>query len=318
MNPDEARVDINSLSLQIEQRDSERVLIAQVYGEFPLANFFILDEDIRLEFKIAGKETTLHELKMSMGARLQNIPGNPTSVRFYSPLPQSSIEKIENQRRGHDLVLNLNINNVTYAPIDGTTGTFGKISRFYWSPTKTSEVKVYTAREWIDTVLKKTGYGDRLILEIPVTFPHLDASLPSQQTSLSELGNRLVRAIADIQRAHEEYLNHRNDSCIDRVREASDSLRTFIDKESTLSEELLTRTATCTKNVAPELFESLTTMVNSIFSLSSKGIHAVTKRGESMDYRPDSEDAELLVGAMSAIVAYLATKLEKRTKLEIS
>lgn len=176
---------------------------------------------------------------------------------------------------------------------------------------QSSPFKVFTAREWVNSVLKKMGYGDRLILEIPIAFPSLDRLQEGSWSNLSDLQSRLVRAIKSLQQAQEEYLNYRNRDCLDRVREASDSLKKFLHDNENFPEALLVRTATCSGNIAPELFGSLTNIVDAVFNFASKCPHAVTKAGNLMDYQPEAEDAEFLIGTTAAVLAYLSRKLEK-------
>ena len=208
MSANQDYVDIDTLSLSVEQRGDEKLLIVDVYWTFPLSNFFILDEDIRLTMS-ATDGSTLNEFSLSMGRRVQNVSAQPSSARFYSPLMQSAVDRMEKQRRGQDLALRFAIHGLTYVIIDRTKKALGSVCEFRWHPTRTTQLKVYTARDWIDNVLKKMGYGDRLLLEVPITFPRLDGISPSP-TPLLELRNRLSRAVAEVQRAHDDYLNYRN------------------------------------------------------------------------------------------------------------
>jgi len=246
--------------------------------------------------------------------KYNNIAHTKTTLRFIADITKPIINKIEKLRNGQDLQINFR-GSTRYVQIDSEPNTFGKIANFYFSPIRTDANKTVTAREWIDIVLKPAGYGDRLIVEIPSSFPKIDElsiSIANRQVWV-ELRERLIRAITDLKRAQDEYLNYRNDNVADRVRESADAIRKFLKSNKTmLATELMENTSTCSSNISEELFNSLIKILESVYNFGSKSPHAVTRVGPLMEYRPDIEDSEMLIAGLLSVLLYISKKLEKR------
>ncbi|GAF95569.1 unnamed protein product, partial [marine sediment metagenome] len=120
----------------------------------------------------------------------------------------------------------------------------------------------------------------------------------------------------ELNRAYDNHLNYRTDNAIDRTRESLDAIRRFLKENKTfLSTELLEKTSTCSDNISKEIFESLINIVDSLYNIASKGPHSVTRGGELLDFRPDTEDSEAIICGLLCTLLFLSKKLEKRLEI---
>jgi len=274
-----------------------------------------MDDRVTLMILRADGGQTILELPMLYQDRYLKISSRRLFVNFIADINQTLIKKVEKLRKGQDLKVSIRTETV-YAEIDPDSRQFGKVKYLYAGGLgRTTNVKIVTAREWIENVLVPAGYGKRLILEIPLSFPEFPPSLPAKGI-MKDFRDQLIRAIEDLNRAYEDYLNYRNDSSVDRVRESLDAFRRLIkDRKGLLLTELLERTSTCSQNISSEIFDSIINIIDSLYNIASKGPHAVTRSGLLFDFRPNSEDSEALICGLLGVLIFLSNKLEKRLQL---
>ncbi len=308
-------IDWPSLSIKVDSTDLGLRIIIEVYlREPPEGHYFIIDDRVTLTLKRADNDLKILDFPISFRKRYLTISSIPYHVVFVADINQAIIKTVEKMRKGQDLKAELNTQTV-YGEVDRTTGQFKKVNYLYISSARTSDFKTITAKEWIEKVLKPAGYGERLILEIPFTFPEFPPSL-STQNIMSDFRNNLNRAIEELNRAYDNYLNYRNDDAVDRVRESLDAFRGILkDNKTLLQIELLEKTSTCSRNISEEIFNSFINIIDSLYNVSSKGLHAVNQKGELHKFRAYSEDSEALICGLLSTLIFFAKKYERRLQM---
>ncbi len=305
-------IDWASITLNSTSNDFGIRLNVGVYlTEPPAGHYFIMDDRVTLTLNREDNDRKILELSMYYKRKYLTISSVPYHVVFTTQINHDIIKTVEKERNGQDIKVMLRIESVM-AEVDRSTKQFKEVMYLYLGSERTTDNKTVTAREWIDKVLVPLGYGKKLIIEIPFTFPKLPSLLP-RQTVMNDFQNVLTRAIEELDSAYHNYLGYRNDDAVVRVRESLDAFRGFVkDNKMMLKTELLENTSTCSHHISEEIFDSLIQIIDSLHNIASKGPHAVTRSGELFDFRPYSEDSETLICGLLCTLVFLAKKLERR------
>lgn len=171
-----------------------------------------------------------------------------------------------------------------------------------------------TREEWCDRILKPLGANDRFIFELPCKLPTI-AQISTEETDITELKNRIVRAIDLLREAMERYNTTKDvGKTVDDVRRITDLLHHIPNKDALLEiygKFLIEKSATGTENICKDIIEDIFRIIRSLYNISSKGPHETTRRGERMEYHPNDEDADALFAITAFVCYFLATKFER-------
>lgn len=270
---------------------------------------------------VLSKEDTSEKFPMDFAPKDNMISEGRKTIKFYKEISPAFIRKLEDFRGGSNLRLGVKVDMwfLSYDfDINVQAGKIGEVMRMDWSNEgRPGAHLIITREEWIKRVLKPLGFGKRLIVEIPCELPEIVILKPANKI-LQDFRERVVRAAKELQLAVEKSAKGDKDGAIEKVRKATDALlKNLLRKEDVrkvLAECLMVRSGTATTNVAPEFIDNFYRIVEALFDLSSKGPHAVTKRGELMEYHPELIDAETLTGLALMVVRYVSQKFEKSMK----
>jgi len=171
-----------------------------------------------------------------------------------------------------------------------------------------------------DKVLKPYGLNERFILEMPFKFPNI-STLTTNKPELEVLKKRILKGINLLKRAKEEYDTTKDvDKIVNYIRQAADRLYNFPNATNDsqkkalykiFGEYLIEKSSTGSNNISEALMTNIFDFNKSLFDISSKGPHAVTQSGETMEYHPKYEDADMLLGITSFVYYFLAKKFER-------
>jgi len=312
MNETTSPIKLQSLEFNVSQKIYGPMLQARIYTESLIGSYLIIEDRTHITLHKYSDENKRIILPMPFKDKHLRISSGQIII-FETPLDQNLLKKIEEIREGDDLKARIEIE-VSWIQLT-KENRLEKLERYNWSSPYIYDFATIPKQMWLEQVLNKMGYGMRLFFDIPMDFPTLQAKI--QYSLLDELRKRLARSIEELTKARNAYINYDHDTVVDRVREATDSLRDFIkNNKAQLANELLLYTGTCSSNISNILWDDLVKIVDSLFNFGSKGPHAVLRGGTQLiDYRPDVEDAELLFAMMVINLSYIAKKLEKRLVL---
>jgi len=265
------------------------------------------------------KRFTIEEMNLIEKDRKLH-PGD-NYLDFRKELSPSLVKALEEFRDGDNLKLALGLDlwmvSYDYSVDDSSVNRFGQIEHFsYNNLGRMSEYKIITREDWIEKVLNSLGFGKRFIVEVPCELPDI-GPLAVQEPSLQNFKDRIERGARELNSAMEKMAKGDKDGAIERVRIAADTLHGFLhqpDVEIVLADYLMVRSNTTTQNVATDFIRGFSRIVDALFYMASKGPHAVTRRtGQLMDYHPEIEDAETLIGIALMVFRYLSKKFERST-----
>ncbi len=312
---EETSIDWASLTINLRPTDfGLQLVVSASIIKLPRSGYLIVEDMATFSLKRADTSKPILELPMSYLRRYLNVVQEHTTIKFVANIDQMLVKRVEKLRKGQDLEASLKTETI-YMEVDRDSRELGKLGWLYLGPQRVKDFRLITTREWIDKVLVPAGYGRKLILEIPFGFPEFPSSLPDQ-TVMSSFRDHLLRAIKELMGGYESYMNCRNDEAVNKVRESLDSFRKFLkDNKILLLRELLENTSTCSHQISEEIFASIICIVDSLYNISSKGPHAVTRGGQIFDFRPNSEDSEALICGLLGVLIFLSKKFERRLQI---
>ncbi|MCL0079286.1 hypothetical protein M1O56_06505, partial [Dehalococcoidia bacterium] len=296
-------------------------------------DFIILESEAKI---ILEKERGSGHLEIFCKPYEMHLRSTARSLRFYTFLTPELYQSIEAFRAGENIKANLNIRRLYLLPYEtsgsSTSGQKGSATFMlkgniipselaiisYYPGTSARDRLLITREQWSDKVLKPFGTNDRFIFEMPCALPNITLIDP-RRAELNELKDRIVRGIDLIKRAIDEYNTTKDvEKAVDYVRRATDLLHNIPNRDTLYKiygYYLIDKSATGSDNISEDLIKRMFDIIDSLFSISSKGPHETTRRGDPMEYCPKYEDADMLLGVVSFVYYFLSKKFERWLKV---
>lgn len=295
--------------------------------------FIILESNTTLLFKKEGSNKILEVYCEPNG---NYINSSTTYFKFFAYFTPELYQSIEDFRAGGNLEVNLNITNLYLLRFEA----MGQFNRIQDSKIQVREGKIstdnffiiqrpiyehslefllITREQWSEKVLEPYNSINRFIVEMPFHFPDI-SNHNVNQAELDDLKERIVKGSNIVKKTIKEYaITKDSDKCIDKVRQATDLLHTIPDrhlKYKIYGKYLIEKTTTGSDNISEDIIKEIFKIVDSLFNISSKGPHAVTRSGVPMEYYPKYEDGDTLLNIITFIYYFLSKKFERFFKIQ--
>ena len=301
-------------------------LVLQIELTSPL-DFIILESKAKIKLE---KEKGGSQLEILCKPYVMRLRRTDRYIRFYTLLTPKLYQSIETFRAGENIKVHLEIDRLDLLPYE-TTGNFTPVQEnsatsvlkgniipdnlFVVSYFVERDRLLITREVWAEKVLKSFGVNDRFIFEMPCMLPDI-TSINTENAEVNELKNRIIRGIALIKKAKDEYNSTKDvEKTVDYVRQATDLLHNIPNRDALFEvygKYLIEKSATGSENISKEQIESIFNIIDSLFDISSKGPHATTRKTkERMEYYPKYEDADVLLGIVAFIYYFLSKKFER-------
>jgi hypothetical protein len=304
------------------------------------SGYRILDHNAKFIFRKRGGNDNLELPCMTLKKYISQQDEN---IDFYIKLDLNNYNDLESLRMGGHLEVKLLIEEMFLIPFERlqraerkTSQSATEVYRDFWlsqyttskpqiiikyDATKLSDCELLILQdEWVEKLIKPLGMGDRFVVEIPCQLPDIAAGTPRDR-DLKMLKERLERGMDLLKKAISEYnAGKDHKKCITNIREVSDILHKLghdktkskdLSRIRLYGEYLIENTGTGSNQISQEIIESTFAIIDKIFDTSSKVPHGVNKKGETFDYTPDYEDAEMLLGITTLVYFWLSKKFEE-------
>lgn len=306
------------------------VLEMELITRFP-KDYLVLDSDAKI---ILTKERdTGSKFEILGKPYMKYIKVSDSSIRFYSPLTKKLFQSIETFRAGENLKYYFKMDKFYVLEYE-IVGDFSPVGQNCTTSIQNGKILpnvllnlkydiggcrgfpqgTITREEWSENVLKPLNIDDRFILEIPCKLPDI-TTLDVDETELNELKNRVEKGIKLLQETIDEYQIKKDvNKCIDDMRRLTDNLHRFPNRNRPFDlygKYLMEKSATASHNISKDLIEQIFNIIDSLYGISSKSPHLTSQQGEQIEYYPNYEDADMLLGITSLIYYFLSKKFER-------
>jgi len=250
--------------------------------------------------------------------------GNRPVIVFQRELTQTLFYKIEEFRRGKNIDVNFEVQFWGLYHEYDQNGALGKVQNTFFCRESALGIKdrafSMNREDWARCILQPYGFGNNLIVEIPINIPPLTSPLNAPQ-SIVNLLERLERAKLELNTAWNKFGSGDDDGTLMNTRMAIDALwKGFLEDKvinnnmiDELADFLFIGTDTASQNIASDMVQSFRGTIKEMWNLASKRPHS-TSRGELIDYHPDWIDARTILGITTQLVSYLSAKAVKSTR----